>query len=90
VAVTDKNGEIAPRADNHIYFEIEGPGEIVATDNGDAANFESFSSHDHKAFNGLCMVIIRAKANQPGKITLTATSDGLKVGEASIKAQEKL
>jgi beta-galactosidase len=87
MTVTDKNGEIAPRADDRVHFEIDGPGEIVATDNGDPANFESFPSHDRKAFNGLCLVIIRAKANQPGKITLSATSDGLKTGEVSIKAR---
>ena len=90
VTVTDKRGTTAPRADNRIQFEIEGPGEIVATDNGDPADFESFPSHDRKAFNGLCLVIIRSKANQPGKITFTATSDGLQVGKVSIKARKKI
>jgi beta-galactosidase len=90
VTVTDKRGTTAPRADNRVQFEIEGPGEIVATDNGDPADFESFPSHDRKAFNGLCLVIIRSKANQSGKITLTATSDGLKVGKVSIKARTKI
>jgi len=33
VAVTDKAGLTVPRADNRIHFDIEGPGEIVATDN---------------------------------------------------------
>ena len=27
---------------NRIHFDIEGPGEIVATDNGDASNLEPF------------------------------------------------
>ncbi|HTR41960.1 MAG TPA: beta-galactosidase GalB [Pseudomonadales bacterium] len=90
VTVTDKDGRPAPRADNPIHFEIEGPGEIVATDNGDPANFESFSSHDRKAFNGLCLVIIRTKANHPGKITITATADGLKAGEVSIKSKKNI
>ena len=85
VTVTDKHGVMAPRADNRIHFEIKGPGEIVATDNGDPTDFESFPSHDRKAFNGLCLVIVRGHPGQPGKIELTATADGLKVGTAFIE-----
>jgi beta-galactosidase len=86
VAIEDKTGWAAPRADNPVHFEIEGPGEIVATDNGDPTSFESFQGHDRKAFNGLCLVIIRAKPGQPGKIRITATADGLKSEAVSIKA----
>jgi beta-galactosidase len=85
VTVTDKDGLTAPRADNRIHFDIEGPGEIVATDNGDPTSFELFQSHDRKAFNGLCLVIVRGKSGPPGKINLTAKADGLKLGTASIK-----
>jgi len=88
VTVTDKNGLTAPRAGNRIHFDIEGPGEIVATDNGDPTSFEPFPSRDRKAFNGLCLVIVRGKAGQPGTIRLTTTSDGLKVGTASIKTTQ--
>ncbi len=86
VSVTDKAGLTAPRADNSIHFDIEGPGEIVATDNGDATSFESFVSHDRKAFNGLCLVIVRSKAGQSGKIKLTAKSTGLKTASVSFKS----
>ena len=70
-------GLTVPRAHNSIQFEIEGPGEIVATDNGDPTSFEPFQSHSRNAFNGLCLVIIRAQAGQPGVITLSATSGEL-------------
>jgi hypothetical protein len=70
---------------NRIHFDIKGPGEIVATDNGDPTSFELFQSHDRTAFNGLCLVIIRGKPGQPGKIELIAKADGLKTGLASIK-----
>jgi beta-galactosidase len=89
VTVTDKNGVMAPHADNRIRFNIEGPGEIVVTDNGDPTSFESFQSHDRIAFNGLCLAVIRGKAGQTGKIKLTAMAEGLKVGEASIKTALK-
>jgi beta-galactosidase len=85
VTVTDHDGVTIPRAENRIHFDIDGPGEIVATDNGDPTSFELFQSHDRKTFNGLCLVIVRGKAGQPGKIKLSATADGLKVGTAWIE-----
>lgn len=87
VTVTDAQGLTAPRAENRIHFDIEGPGEIVATDNGDATSFESFQSHDRKAFNGLALVIVRGKAGEPGTIKLTAKADGLKIGSTTITTQ---
>ena len=85
LTVTDKAGLTSPRANNQIHFEIEGPGEIAATDNGDATSFDSFQSHDRQAFNGLCLVIVRGKAGQTGKIKVTATTEGLKSASASIR-----
>jgi beta-galactosidase len=85
ITVTDKAGVTAPRADNRIHFEIEGPGEIVATDNGDPTSFEPFQSHDRNGFNGLCLVIVRGKIGKTGKLTVTATADGLQVGRTVIK-----
>jgi len=85
VTVADNSGLLVPRSKNLIRFEIEGPGEIVATDNGDATSFESFQAPERRAFNGLALAIVRAKAGQAGTIKLTAKSDGLKAGTATIK-----
>jgi beta-galactosidase len=86
VAVQDAKGVMAPRASNSIHFDIEGPGEIAATDNGDATSFESFQSHEHKAFNGLCLVIIRA-TRAAGPIVVHARSEGLKGADVTITAK---
>jgi len=56
---------------------VGGPGEIVATDNGDPTNFMPFPSHERKAFNGLCLMIVRAISGQTGTIRLKAESDSL-------------
>jgi len=87
VAVVDHGGSTAPRAEDRIHFEVEGPGEIVATDNGDPTSFEPFQSHDRNAFSGLCLAIIRAKPGQPGKIQVKASAEGLKLGTAVIKTR---
>lgn len=86
VEVRDKNGLIVPTAKNEIQFSIEGPGEIIATDNGDAANLVSFTSTKRAAFNGLCLVIVRGKPGQSGKIKVTATSENLESSSISLKS----
>jgi len=86
VRVVDGNQVTVPRADNRLKFAIEGPGEIVATDNGDPTSFEAFQTQERKAFNGFCLVIIRARAGQAGRITLTASSEGLRHGVTVISS----
>jgi beta-galactosidase len=84
LSVIDRAGLRAPRANNLIHFSIRGPGEIVATDNGDPTDFTVFASKDRTAFNGVALVIVRAKRGQAGKITVSAQSEGLAAADAFI------
>jgi beta-galactosidase len=88
VTVEDKGGLQVPRSKNHIQFSIEGPGEIVATDNGDATSLVSFQSKERDAFNGLALVIVRSKPGETGTIVLKATADGLKGDSVKIAARK--
>jgi beta-galactosidase len=85
VKIADKDGLLVPRSKNHLSFAIDGPGEIVATDNGDATSFEPFQAPEHNAYNGLALVIVRSKPGQSGSFTLKATSDGLKPAEINLR-----
>lgn len=87
VRVTDKDGLTVPTATNLIQFEVEGQGEIVATDNGDPTDFRPFPSHKRNTFSGLALVIVRSKAGQPGSILITAKSEGLETATVKIKTQ---
>jgi beta-galactosidase len=87
VAVADKDGLLVPRSKNAMKFSLTGPGEIIATDNGDATSFESFQSPERKAYNGLALVIVRTKAGETGAITLRAESAGLTAGELKLTSQ---
>ncbi len=84
--VQDKAGVTAPRANNHIQFKVDGPGDIVATDNGDPTSFEPFQAPERNAFNGLALVIVRAKPGQPGRIRLTADSKSLQGAILSVQS----
>jgi beta-galactosidase len=85
VTVADTSGLMVPRSNNLLRFEITGPGEIVAIDNGDPTNLESFHVTQKNAFNGLCMAIIRGRRGQAGQIKLKVVADSLASAEATIQ-----
>ncbi|MES2920251.1 MAG: beta-galactosidase GalB [Verrucomicrobiota bacterium] len=85
--IADAAGLTVPRTHYPIRFSVEGPGEIVATDNGDPTSFESFQSPERKAYNGLALIIVRAKPGQSGEIRLKAESEGLKPATVTIRAK---
>lgn len=77
VKIVDKNGIMVPNADNDVKFKLSGADSFLAgVDNGSQTSHESFKADHRKAFNGLALAIIGAK-NKPGKVTITATADGL-------------
>ncbi len=86
LTVADAAGIMVPRAKNKLTFEVSGPGEVIATDNGDATSFESFQSPVRKAYNGLALAIIRTKPGQTGPITVRAKADGLTPAEITLTA----
>lgn len=58
-------------ADNTLMFTIDGPGEIVVTDNGNPTDLTSFASHQRAAFNGIgagnCSFLPRKEGGGKGK-----------------------
>jgi len=87
IQVVDAQGRMVPRANHNITFSVEGAGEIVATDNGDATDMTAFPSHERKAFNGMALVIVKAKAGSSGALTVKAVADGLKSSFVTVLVQ---
>lgn len=87
VKVIDNQKRLVPLSDNLIEFTIEGPGDILATDNGDPTDMTPFPSHKRKAFNGLALVIVRSHKDDDGKIKLTVKSDGLESSSVIINSR---
>lgn len=77
VEVVDNKGRVVPRAKHQLYFSVEGPVEIVATDNGDATDLTAFRFPERKAYNGMALVILRSFRGKKGKATLRVRADGL-------------
>ncbi len=84
--VADARGRTAPEASSAIQFRISGPGELLATDNGDPTDLTPFPSRERRAFHGLCLAIVRSVAGQPGTIELRATSAGLGAASVSLRS----
>jgi beta-galactosidase len=87
ITIADRDNVLVPRSQHRIRFSIDGPGGIVATDNGDPTSFESFQSNVRNAFNGLCLAIVRAKPGQTGTITLRAQSEGLQEAAVALHTE---
>jgi beta-galactosidase len=87
IQVTDKEGWIVPDASLPVIFSIEGPGEIMATDNGDPTDLTPFPSLQRNLFNGLGLAVVRSGKNAPGRIILTVSSPGLESASAEIECR---
>jgi len=75
VKLVDKEGNLVPDAGNLIHFSVKG-GTIAGVDNGLQTSMESFKDNKRKAFNGLCLAMVKP-IGKTGTITVTATSEGL-------------
>ena len=83
VSVRDSDGLVVSNAKGPVTFSVEGPGEIVATDNGDETDFDDFRQPSRKAFNGWAQVLVRTREGE-GEIRITAVSNGLESASAVI------
>ncbi|NIJ45489.1 beta-galactosidase [Wenyingzhuangia heitensis] len=87
VRVEDKDGNLCPNADTLITFNVDGEGSLAAVGNGDQTSMASFQATNRKAFNGLCLAILKSSKKE-GKITISATANGLKSDELKISSKK--
>ncbi len=84
--IIDDRGNIVPDADDILVtFEVTGTGKVAGVGNGNPRDMSSFQQPMKKAYQGICLAII--KPETPGKINVKATADGLK--ETSIVVTAK-
>jgi len=83
--VVDAHGVIVPDAASRVTFTVDGPGRVVAVDNGDNTSHEPFKTNERSAYQGRCVAFIRADASH-GRIVVTASSPGLASGSVSLTA----
>jgi beta-galactosidase len=86
VTVVDSDNIPVPHADNLIKFDVSGAGSIAGVDNGLQTSMESFKADHRKAFNGKCLLVVRA-GKEDGDINVSAASDGLTSAATVIKVR---
>lgn len=82
--IVDKDGNECPTADNRLFFDVAGEGELLTTDAGDQRETESFSRADKKALAGKLVACVRATVNV-GMITVKCSGENLKEDIITIK-----
>ena len=87
VTIADQDSLMVPRSKNLVQFDITGPAEIAAVDNGDATSLDPFQATQVKAYNGLALVIVRGKPGVAGKVVLHASSEGLTPADLPLETQ---
>jgi beta-galactosidase len=74
--LVDADGTRIPDSTTSVSFTAAGPAKVIATDNGDMLDHESFQSADHRLYDGNVCAIVRGDATS-GQVTITASSAGL-------------
>jgi beta-galactosidase len=83
--IVDAEGVRCPWSDAPVMFEVEGPGQLVAVDNGDPQSHESFQGPQRRAYQGRGLAIIRRIAGE-GVATLKASANNLEPASVTISA----
>jgi beta-galactosidase len=82
----DEAGTRIPDSSTVIHFSITGPGTIVAVDNGNLVDHDPFQATQRKLYDGNAVAIVRA-TDASGKVTVTASSDGVTPGSVTLATQ---
>jgi beta-galactosidase len=88
VAICDSQGRVVPTADNTVQFHISSNAQIIGVGNGNHDCHQPDVAVQRSAFNGYCLVIIRA-GMRAGTIHLSAKSLGLKTARANITIKHR-
>jgi beta-galactosidase len=86
VRVLDAENNLVPTADNLIQFQVKGEGSIAGVDNGNPVSMESFKASERKAFNGMCLLIVKSTERE-GEIIITASTEGLSASSMRINSK---
>jgi beta-galactosidase len=86
VELVDEKGIRHPKAEDLLKFSIKGPGIIVGVGNANPMSLESYQLQERKAWQGRCLVIVKSTKKE-GKITLSASADGITSSQLTITAE---
>lgn len=83
ISMEDEAGHPVENANNRVHIEVEGPGRLVGTDNGDSTETDGYKTCDRRLFSGKLLAVCKADAKE-GELTVTVTSPGLPTARIAI------
>lgn len=86
VEILDEDGNLSPRANNLLFFEVKGQGKLKALCNGDPTDHTSFASNYMRTFNGKIVATIESGLNE-GEVELAVFGGLLREGKINIRVQ---
>ncbi len=87
IEVVDKNGNLCPKADNMLFFNLSGEGILKAVCNGNPIDQTSFSSTYMKTFNGKLVATVQS-SQKIGELTVTVSGGKLVQKSIEIKTED--
>ena len=86
VQLEDSKGIPVKNMERRITFNIQGDCRLLCIDNGSSSNVEGFRSNTVMTYRGKCLLILQSN-DSPGKITVTASADGME--DSSLRLEIK-
>jgi beta-galactosidase len=86
VEILDKNGNLCPKADNLLFFDVSGSGKLKAVCNGNPVDQTSFVSKYMRTFNGKMVAVIESDIKS-GEIILKVSGGLLKPQAVTITTE---
>lgn len=87
VELVDAKGYRHPKAENNVQFELTGPATIVGVGNANPRSLESYQQPARKAWQGRCMLVVKA-GMEKGTITIKAKTAGLLPANITLQVNE--
>ena len=88
IEALDAKGRPVPTADQEIVLRIQG-GRIIGVGNGDPTSLAPSKGERVRLFNGLAQAIVQSERGSSGRLTLTATSIGLRPASSVIRIRPR-
>lgn len=92
VTLKDRFGNVVSDEDRTVTFELEGNGELIASDNGNPADLQGYQDgtetrRTRDTFHGKAVVIVKSTQSE-GIIKVRASAEGLPSAEAVIEVKQ--
>ncbi len=76
ISMADPDGRPVENADNRVTITVEGPADLIGTDNGDSTDTDGYKDSSRRLFGGKLLAVIKSKAAS-GEAVITLKSPGL-------------